>query len=218
MKKIWVLLLLPGWILVEYFNVDTTVIPWLIFKGHTGVRLFLWAYIVATFGLLYRYVFYGLLTASIKESSFIKKEIPFAKKVLAKMAKFGIIGDVVEEFHKVVNGQHKLISWIKEKRYQALLALGANPGFGTRTPSVIFCATIGWTKGLAVLVLANSIHILFSVVVWSLLHHFFGRIGTLVLMGTIYLAVILLAYRSAKRAISKKTATPLAGVAEELEV
>ena len=154
-------------------NVDWVIIPLLKPFFHSLWSLWLVVAIIANIELILWYHFWRwFFTKWLAHRRSIEQTIEFAKEIGSELKAEGYIDRVVTYFEHTFtwasNPEGRLFKIVKAWGHAGMLFLGFEPFvFGGRLVGVVFCATTGWTSGLYMLVIGNSVHVLVSVGTWE---------------------------------------------------
>lgn len=165
-------------IILILLNVDFILVPILRKMEFSGLPLFAIASIFGTVELICWFQFWSWFRKLIIQSGQIQEGINLGKEIKKELQKSGYLDHAIDYFVKTFswatrkeNGIFKLI---KAGGYLSMFVAGILPEPGSRTTAVVFCATLGWKKGLLSLILGNILHMAYIVGGWEFIFRLLG--------------------------------------------
>jgi hypothetical protein len=156
--------------------------------------LFVVLSVLATLEIIIWYKFWRWFFISyLPRKKEIRKTIEFAKEISGELKRDGYIERLKSDGYidRVIYRCEEIFRWathseswhfkkIKAWGHLGLFILGVEPFFsGGRIAGVIFCSTLGWSKGLYSLCIGNIFHVAITVGFWKYFHEFVGYLWSL---------------------------------------
>jgi hypothetical protein len=167
-----------GAFLLFLLNVDLVLVPLFRKAGIQGLLLFALASFLGTVGLICWFLFWSWFGKLVIQSRQVQEGINLGREIEKELRKSGLRDRIMDflfrTFAWATKKDNKIFKLLKAGGYFLMFAAGTIPEPGTRTASVIFCATSNSKRGLFFLALGDILHMAYIVGGWEFIFQLLG--------------------------------------------